>query len=792
MAAWGKRLSRITTMSWNELSTRVRQEFSKRLDLAMYRVGMRPGGDRLCEPTEVERKFFFSTGDLPQLAALLQENLGSEVSKILQEADEICAHRFRLLGYEALDYGQEIDWHLDAVHGKRAPLKPWFKIQFLDFEEVGDHKVTWELNRHQHLMTLAKAWHFADEGCRKKYVTEIVAQWDSWQRANPYPMGINWGSSLEVAFRSLSWIWVDQLLANCESVSSQFRAGLVDGLGLNARYIERHLSTYFSPNTHLLGEAVALFFIGTLYPQIPGAERWQRKGWQIAMDEAGRQVRPDGVYFEQALYYHVYALDFFLHLRRLGAVNGLGIPVEFDRVIEKMGEVVETLSQVGPIGFGDDDGGRLFDPRRNRAEHLADPLALCALTFGRDDFKKAAYLTEEAVWLFGRSAMTLRRGAAPVSGELKSRVFPDGGIYVMADAESRSQLIVDAGPQGTGHAGHGHADALSVSLSVDGRPWLMDSGSYCYISENDQRNAFRGTAAHNTLLVDGQDQAIPEGPFSWKSVPTVRAEDWIQGESFSLFVGSHDGYERLPAPVIHRRLVFHLHGGFWLVRDLALGRGSHQVETFWHFAPEVVVTKAETGFVSERSAPASGNGGGSRLQLALLAAASSEWNREVRSGYVSPAYGSKQQAAVVRMSASAELPWQSAVLLVPLHAGETSGNFAGMPIAAQSGVHGYIYDRGEGLRFWLFTGEGARWHVGSWSSDASLLLCRTRDRRLEQLILCQGSSVELDGQSILEYPAGVDWLEWTDRGGKTQVDASDEDAVQAFCRSRVELGAAVF
>ncbi len=76
----------------------------------------------------------------------------------MREADEVCEHRFRLLGYEPLDYGQKIDWHLDAVHGKRAPLVPWYTIRFLDFSAVGDHKVTWELNRHQHFVTLAKAW----------------------------------------------------------------------------------------------------------------------------------------------------------------------------------------------------------------------------------------------------------------------------------------------------------------------------------------------------------------------------------------------------------------------------------------------------------------------------------------------------------------------------------------------------------------------------------------------------------------------------------------------------------
>jgi hypothetical protein len=789
MAGWGKRWSRLSTMSWDEIRTRTRQELSKRCDFAAYRIGLGVQRYRVRERGPAPGKFFFSVEDIPQIIALLRQNLGSEVAEVVREADEICEHRFRLLGYEDLDYGREIDWHMDAVHGKRAPRKPWFKIRFLDFEEAGDHKVTWELNRHQHLVTLAKAWLFADEDRREKYVQEIVTQWDSWQRANPYPIGINWGSSLEVAFRSLSWIWVDHLLAKCPHWTADFRARLVDALARNGSYIERYLSTYFSPNTHLLGEAVALFFIGTLYPQIRGAERWQRQGWQIAIEQAGRQVRSDGVYFEQALYYHVYALDFFLHLRRLGSLNAVEIPASFDRVVAKMGEVVETLSQAGPpIGFGDDDGGRLFNPRRNRPEHLADPLALSALTFGRDDFRQAAHLTEEAVWLFGAKAETLESRTAQFGGELKTKAFPDGGVYVMADAETRSQLVIDAGPQGTGHAGHGHADALSVSLSIHGRPWLVDSGSYCYISNDDQRNVFRGTAAHNTLRVDEQDQAIPDGPFSWKALPTVQVERWFEGKSFSLLVASHDGYKRLAAPVIHRRFVFHVHGGFWLVRDLVLGGGSHQVETFWHFAPGVAVAKSEEGgFVSGPLSSANGNGGGPGTSLAFLMAHGPEWNAELSTGGISCTYGSKQPAAVVRMSASAQLPTESAVLALPLQAGETPGRFYEIETEASSGVRSYGYDHSAVLRHLFFVGEGARWRTGAWSSDANILFCRVRERRLEQLILCEGSFVEVNGHSIFGYPSAVDWLEWTDRAGKIQAHSSDEDALGAFSGQVGEL-----
>jgi len=374
-----KAWNRLSRMSWDEFCTRLGQEIGKRAEYAIYRTGVSPSSREIPAHSPAAGKFFFAPDQIPGRVALLEQHLPSVVSETAVEADQILRHRFSILGYGNLDYGSEIDWHLDAVHGRRAPLKPWYKIRFLNFEEVGDHKVIWELNRHQHLVTLAKAWAFTGD---ERYVREIVGQFHAWQVANPYPIGINWGSSLEVAFRSLSWLWVRGLLGKHPLLQSELDYELARGLARNGHYIERYLSTYFSPNTHLIGEAVALFFIGTLCPQIPGARRWQQEGLAIVLAEARRQVRPDGVYFEQSLYYHVYALDFFLHTRVLAVCNGMAVPPEFDMVLEKMLEVVRVLARNGPPeGFGDDDGGRLFNPRRNRVEHMSDPLAVGATLF---------------------------------------------------------------------------------------------------------------------------------------------------------------------------------------------------------------------------------------------------------------------------------------------------------------------------------------------------------------------------------------------------------------------------
>ena len=181
-------------MDWEELRVRATQEFHKHSDLLLHRMGVPQGATRLRASSATPPQFFFSSKECSARAELLRQHLPEEVSAILRDADEICAHRFRLLGYENLDFGSEIDWHLDPVHGKRAPLDPWCKIPFLDFAAVGDHKVIWELNRHQHLVALAKARLLTgaegsgDENNNDKYVHELIAQWRNWINANPYPL----------------------------------------------------------------------------------------------------------------------------------------------------------------------------------------------------------------------------------------------------------------------------------------------------------------------------------------------------------------------------------------------------------------------------------------------------------------------------------------------------------------------------------------------------------------------------------------------------------------------------
>lgn len=754
-------------MDRRELLDRSRQEIAKRADALLASCGHDFAKRAMGPDPSRAGRFFFRTEDVERLLHLIRERLPEEADKIITRAERICSHRFDLLGYEGLDYGNPINWHLDPVHGKSAPRKPFHQIKYLDFEEVGDSKVTWELNRHQHLVTLAKAYRLTGD---ERFAKEIFAQWKSWHDENPYPLGINWASSLEVGFRSISWIWMRVLLEGTKFATTEFRHEYLRAQAVNGRLLERHLSTYFSPNTHLLGEGVALFFLGVTCPGLKGAERWKSRGWEIVLEESARQVNPDGFHFEQSTYYHVYALDFFLHAGLLASVSGMILPHTFEHALERQMNALFLLGSAGPPPrFGDDDGGRVFDPSRNRDEHLLDPLATGSILFGRGDFKALCRdLREETIWLVGEAGIAEWDliDTKPVTAH--SEGLQDSGIFVLGAPPSRSQLVVKGGPSSPQSRGHSHADALSVCLESSGHALLIDPGTYEYVGEGQERNFYRGTSMHNTLIVDGQDQAEPDGPFSWKQQIPSQTDQWICGETFDLLVGSHDGYARLDQPVRHRRWILALKSGVFLVRDLAEGEGKHRLELSWRLAPELQLTQEHLFRVKKSS-----------QGLALLPLQSHGWSEEVHKGPWSPIYGMQRTTTVLKFGTHAILPAEFVTLFVPLpEAASIPGTFTRLQQErAPESVRAYRYQTNETNHQFFFANAGKPWAWGPVASDAEFVALVAQPLTgTSAIILCNGSYVELEGKRVIAATRTVQRCERVD-AEQSQMFSSDPEAM---------------
>ena len=528
-----------------EIIFRLRQELAN-----LYLYAMKPRARIEPPPAPLD--------GLPDPRAVASRLQGTDyAATITATAGLIAAHRFPIFG-ELVDTGTEIDWRRDYVHGRSTPAPYFRRVPYLDFAASGDHKWVWELNRHQHLVVLAQAYLLTGDA---GHVREIERQLRSWLDQSPFQCGINWTSALEVAFRALSWIWVFHL-AGAE-LAPETRRDLIDGLHRHGLHLEYNLSVYFSPNTHLLGEAVALHAIGRLFPALPRAARWRTLGRRIVLRQMDFQIRKDGSHFEQSTYYHVYALDLFL-LHHL-----LEPAPDFYR--ETMGRMAGFLDALlGPgrrlAFFGDDDGGRLFHPYGPRDGFGRATLATCGYVAGGGWRFSADDVPEQAAWWLG----AVEPSPESLSPPPCSHLFADSGLASMTHGEAH--LIVDAGPFGWGGAGHSHSDTLSLVAFLGDEEILIDPGTYTYIADAEWRDRFRGSAAHNTVRIGGRDQADPQGPFRWRSKPEVSVLCWTTNADYD-FLDAACGRHR-------RRIVLVKAAAVALILDEA--GGTEEVEQFWH------------------------------------------------------------------------------------------------------------------------------------------------------------------------------------------------------------------
>lgn len=455
-----------------------------------------------------------------------------------------------------------IPWRRDAVSGRETGLAYFRRIPYLDFARAGDHKIIWELNRHQHLVLLAQDYLLR---ATPESLSELESQLESWMDANPFQRGINWASALEVAFRSMSWIWVEHLAG--PRLSPALRRRMLEELFRHGCHLERNLSFYFSPNTHLLGEAVALHALGVFFPAWPRSDRWRLEGHRVVAEQLQRQVQSDGSHFEQSSYYHVYALDMFLfHVLLAGCVR------DWSPVLRRMCVYLDALlGRTRRLPYlGDDDGGRFFFPVGPHDEFGRATLATAAAMLPEADWNwSAADFGSQAAWWL--PSLPESPGGSAAYHSLR---FADSGVVVLSRGDV--QILFDTGSFGWGAAGHSHSDALQVVVRHGAEEILIDPGTFTYVGDPERRDYFRGSSAHNTVRIDGQDQAAPAGPFGWKGRPVVtcpvcecaREPQAVEG------VCEYRGFRH------RRRIVFQRSA--LEVEDVIEGpAGDHIVEWFW-------------------------------------------------------------------------------------------------------------------------------------------------------------------------------------------------------------------
>jgi len=526
--------------------------------------------------------FFFDWRHRDTYQQILENQFADEEADLLEEAEKVCQHKFKIFGSKSVDFGPDVNWHLEPESGCNWPIAHWSKIDIRSTERTGDVKLTWELNRHQFFYILGRAYWFTGD---QKYARKFADLLDSWFNANPPEMGINWYSNLEIAIRLISWLWAYNFFLDSPCLDDSLHIRLLKNILQSCRHIEKDFkySLYSMKNNHVIGDATAIALVGIMFPEFKESRRWIEKYINILNRELSRQVYSDGASFEQAISYHKFVLYFYLLLLRLMKNNKFDVPADFASKIEKMVEFLMYV--VKPDGtmpnIGDCDDAVTVVLNNSECSELMPTLSTGAALFQREDFKwVSGDLSEEAFWINGEESVKILENLNESPPVNSSRGFSEGGYYVMRTGfhEDARYLLFKCGP----HADHGHADSLHIEMYCSGTSCLRDCGTYAYNGPWEWRTYFRSTKAHNTIVVDGESQSIPHRVFRWLNVAKPKNISWLTSENFDYVDAQHDGYSRYRDPVIHKRAVFFVKPDYWVVVDRIMGNGEHSVEMLFH------------------------------------------------------------------------------------------------------------------------------------------------------------------------------------------------------------------
>ena len=525
------------------------------------------------------------------IVARIVERFPAAADDAIARGNRIAEGWFDLLGYRDLEYGSPPDWHLDVIHGRRPPRRFWASVPYLD-PACGDHKLIWEINRHQHWIALGRAFRLSGDS---RYRDVFVRELESWIAANPPLTGINWASMLELAFRAISWMWAIEFFSHgADADREPWLVDLLVALDRQLEHIANNLSWYFSPNTHLSGEALALYAVSQALPELSRSHARAALGRDVLVAETSKQIRADGGHIELSAHYHRYSTDFYLLALLVARASRDPAAAVFERAARAQAEYLRTISDDhGQLPLiGDDDGGQLTGWCGTRPADASVTLGIAASAL-HDAALAVRPASEEVYWAMGEAASvheTLARVPWP------SRLLTASGYFV-SRTPCGDHLIFDAGPHGFLNGGHAHSDALSVDLSVCGQPLLIDPGTATYTMDPQLRNRFRATRMHNTVVLDGRDHAEPRGPFQWQAKPDARLLFARVTATFDFAEGTHDAY----AHASHVRSVLALHGIGWIIIDHVLGDGQVEAEAWWHVHPSWCSSVDRTIAFSERA-----------------------------------------------------------------------------------------------------------------------------------------------------------------------------------------------
>ena len=508
---------------------------------------------------------------------------------ILCLAEQALRHEFDLLGSGPVKL-DPIDWHTDFKCGAK-----WKKGFYKEIQtpKGADIKMPWELSRCQHLLWLGEAWLLTGEN---KYAKKVVDEINWWIDDNPLMHTVNWKCAMDVAYRAVNWLFALNMIADYDGYNNHFAEKVSRSLWQHGFFIRNNLEKVIPySNNHYASDIVGLVYLGELFDETKKGRRWLRFALKEYYHETLQQVLPSGVHYERSVSYHRMMTEMLSYpvymLKRMGET----VPWDVMERINNMYAYIAVYTKPNGLAplIADNDDGR-FVP------------------FLRRDFRKHSYLND-------KSSVENRFVAAGMQPLFcthieSGRFFEDAGVAVVKEHDN--YLFINHGgysknpKESDSTIGtHTHNDLLSFELNLGGKDIIVDAGTFLYTSSESDRNAFRSTSKHNTVVVDDEEQNGFVSSFALKR--NVRKGKLRQKED-----GVIEGDYTTISGQMHHNRQFSFDNGKLVITDNITKTGNgHTARFFLHFAEGLMPALSDKVLTIDNGAKITFKAAPSRLEI---------------------------------------------------------------------------------------------------------------------------------------------------------------------------------
>jgi hypothetical protein len=624
----------------------------------------------LDERRDNRRRFFFSNART--LGAAIEETVGAEgKSKVLAEAESVLKGKLPFFGSLSFECSFPPRWFQNPVTGEKvSPRAPWTGMRFAS-PVYGDLKFILEPSRFLFAYPLVRAYALTGDN---RFAEAFWYSIEDWAQHSPPMNGPLWICGQECALRILVWSFALHAFVHSPATTSE-RAGLL--LSMIAAHAWRAQQTIgyarSQRSNHLISEAVGLWTAGTLYPELSKARAWQSLGAELLHAAVVDQITPAGVSQQHSFNYQRMVLHLLLWTVRLAEICDVPLDQEIRQraqaAFDFISSWVDPVSGCSP-NYGADDGSLILPLACGAYRDFRPLLQLSAAVLKRPALRRRGEWDEPAIW-FG-----VGTAEKPEETSIRQQSI-DTGYFRLGDDNSWAMI----------RAGHYtrrpfQADQLHVDLWWGGINLARDAGSYLYNGAVPFNNGLAGTAVHNTITVDHQEQMRRAGRFLWIDWAQASGRVNSSGKNArkDYFEGEHAGYQRIG--VTHRRMVRWLPECGWIIVDDLLGRGAHEARLHWllpELPLEVHDSESQVAFKSECSlirwkifCSAAGSfsivRAGERIQTKAVETESAQANLSDDElqilGWESPTYGELRPAVSLIYQARAEMPFRFVTIVL--------------------------------------------------------------------------------------------------------------------------------